>query len=152
MTHNIVFQRHWISNPNHVESLRKGIDRTIEASEKVDWTLGIRIAHPKKVASKEYKDAYESMTKELSRLKSHDISFFVEPTTGSGGSYNGAGASLYSNLFGHFMTHMSDKRDITSFSMEGGVFQQALYPTLEEWLNSLLFQQLIFIKKVLLLV
>jgi hypothetical protein len=115
-------QRHWVSNTDHIGSLRKGIERTIEASDKVDWALGIRIAHPRKVDDLEkrskFDEVYGKMMKESEKLKSHDISFFAEPTSGRGGSYNGAGASLYSNLFGHFMTHMSDKKDVVAISMD----------------------------------
>jgi hypothetical protein len=105
------------------------VDRTLEAREKVDWRLGIRAVHPKKVDETLYRD----MTKELSRLSSSGVEYVVEETGGHGGSYTGAGATLYGNLFGHFMTHMADRENIVAMSMDGDQF----FINDENYLNAL---------------
>lgn len=114
----VLFQRHYVSKPEHVKPLEEIVERTIDASKMVrgDALLCVRIAYRPSIDDSTYSD----VCKQISRLKGHAFSTTLEQSTEiPGTSYNGAGTGLSSMLFNSAVYQTIDKEPPVIISMDG---------------------------------
>lgn len=115
---NVLFQRHYVSKPEHVKSLEGVVDRTIEASKIIrdDALLGISVAYKPNLDDSIYFD----VCKQLSRLKGYTFTNILEQSTEiPRTSYNGAGTGLSSMLFNSLIFKTIDKEEPVIITMDG---------------------------------